>query len=170
MTKEKLIADLQDTTDRFLQTLSSIQKKELNIRPLKDSWTPAQVAEHLRLSDTEILKAVYGPAKETSRPSDEGIEGLKNAFLDFEARYKSPAVIIPADKAYTFEMLDAALRETRGWLKEAIAGLDLTETTPEVNLGELTRLEIFHFVIYHTERHIQQLYRITNSFRREMAS
>jgi DinB superfamily len=170
MKKEKLIADLAEVTDRFFQKLSSIPKEDLNSRPSKDSWSPAQVAEHLFLSDSEMLKAVYGPVKGTTDRTTDGIEKLREVFLDFGARYKSPAIIIPADKEYALEPLSAALHDTRSRLRNAIASLDLLEVTPEANLGEVTRVEVFHFVIFHTERHIQQLNRITASLRREMAS
>lgn len=147
-------------SEELLELLSSFPAELINTIPFEGSWTAAQVGEHLRLSDRLLLKLLYGPSRPADRPPDSAVENLKNQFLNFGEKLESPTVIIPAAKAYEKAELLSALQESRKKLDEAIATLDLTAICESPVLGAITRLEIAHFIVYHTQRHIHQLRKI----------
>jgi hypothetical protein len=154
---KEILTEFEGVTRELLQLISSFDQKQINTIPFEGSWTASQVAEHLFKSDSLIAKTLYTPAKSTEREYDENIRSLKETFLDFDTKLTSPDFIIPAVGNYNKETVLNHLKNTRTKIKNAITTLDLSETSPATVLGELTRLELIHFVIYHTQRHIHQL-------------
>ena len=155
--QKELLIEFESVTKEFMDLISSFSQEQINTIPFEGSWTAAQVAEHIIKSDTGMIKILYGPTKQTTRQPDENIESLKAQFLDFTTKLESPKFIIPASVAYDKETLLNSLRRTRIKINEAIKTLDAGATCPGPVLGELTRLEIFNFIIFHTQRHIHQL-------------
>ncbi len=65
-TKE-LFEALDKTTMELLQLISSCSQKQINTIPVEDSWTAAQVAEHIRKSNDSIAKALEMEGKKVER-------------------------------------------------------------------------------------------------------
>ncbi len=85
---------------------------------------------------------------------------IKASFLDFTIKMKSPDFIVPADKNYKKDELLKILENFRLKINLAIETLDLAKTCLAFELpvlGFLTGLESIYFILYHTQRHIQQL-------------
>ena len=92
---------------------------------------------------------------------------LSKFFLDFTTKLKSPDFILPGKKFYDKEVLIESLSQVTKKLFDLSKNLDLASTAtafPFPGLGELTRLEIFHFIISHTKRHLHQLQKIKEAF------
>lgn len=154
---EEILREADEVTEELLQLISSFSQEQLNQIPFEKSWTAGQVAEHLHRSDLLMVKALFGLVRPARRQPDQEVEKLKKIFLDFNTKLSSPAEIVPPDTVYKKENLLNDLKATRGRIREAIVNLDLTPICWVPPLGEITRLEIIHFVIYHTQRHIHQL-------------
>lgn len=152
-----ILRELTDTNNTLFERIASFDEAALNTIPFADSWTAAQVAVHLFKSDMGMLKLLHGPVKTTSRPPDEEVGKLRDIFLNFEAKYNAPTFTVPAAETYEKDAVISSLRDTRTQLDESFRTMDLTATTGSSPLGELTRLEILHFVLFHTQRHIRQL-------------
>jgi hypothetical protein len=94
------------------------------------------------------------------RPPDQKVEEVRNLFLDFNIKMKSPEFIIPSNAPIDKERLLSSLGDRIEQINEVIQKKDLTEicegfAIPEY--GEFTRLEWLYFVLFHTQRHIHQL-------------
>lgn len=156
-----LFSEFDNATKELMQLLMSFGQQQINTKPQDGGWTAAQVGEHLFKSDSAVLKALYGPVKDTVRAPDKNVEGINAAFLDFSTQFKSPGLIVPEDIEHDKEAMISALKSTRDLLGKAIKTLDLTPTCTEPDMsaivGEWTRLEYVNFVISHTHRHIHQL-------------
>lgn len=131
-----------------------------------DSWTAGQIVEHVLLSAEGFNEVVNGEVEETNRAFDKLKAQLKAILLSFETKMKSPDFIYPTLKEY--EPIDHTQRIQKVVqnLTEAIHSLDLTKTClsfPLPGLGNLTRYEAIYFVIYHTERHLNQLSKIAQN-------
>ena len=160
--KKAIVGELEAVTAELLEVLSTFDQAALNTIPFAGSWTAAQVAEHILKSDQGVLKTLHGRVKPTERPPDAGLEGLKATFLNFTTKLKSPEFILPSPAAQNKETLLQSLQSTRSSISRAADTLDLTQTCLDMPvLGEITRLELIHFVIYHTQRHIHQLRNIS---------
>jgi hypothetical protein len=164
-TAEKVLKEMEGIKADQLQLLSSFDQQKINTIPYEGSWTAAQVGDHIFKSDTMFLKALYGPVKQSERDPAEKIEGIKEVFLNFNTKLKSPKVIIPAIISHDRETLLNSLKGTATQLTEAVQKLDLSEIclTPLPASDELTRLEIMYFIVYHTQRHIHQLQKISKA-------
>ena len=164
ISQENLSAEFDKATHELMQLLIAFDQRQINAKPDTGGWTAAQVGEHLFKSDSAILKALHGPVKDTNREPDKHVDGINSYFLDFNAKYKSPDIIVPEDIEHDKETMISALKSTRELLGKAIKTLDLsvTCTDPVMSaiVGEWTRLEYINFVISHTYRHINQLKKI----------
>lgn len=158
--KTRIQEELNTVTTELLLLIDSFDQEQINLVPFENSWTAAQVADHLCKSDASIIGTIYQGGTPTERTPDEKTPELKGIFLNFDVKFKSPEIIIPDNKIFHKEELIARLKEMRSKLFTAAATLNLNEVVSHEILGAMTRLEILSFVLYHTQRHVHQLKRI----------
>lgn len=161
VTSNELLQQFETATNLYIEVLTSFSEEEINRVPYEGSWTAAQVTDHLFKSDNGILKALYGPTQPANRPVDENVANIKAVFLDFTTKLKSPDFIIPDNVSHDKQTLIGAFKSVRELLGKAIKTLDLSATCSMAVLGELTRFELISFVIYHTQRHTNQILKIS---------
>lgn len=167
ISQHDLTAAFEDATKELIQLLIAFDQQQINTKPPGGGWTAAQVGEHLFKSDSAILKALYGPVKETKRAIDKYADDINATFLDFNTKMKAPDLIVPEDIEHDKDILISAIKSTRELLGKAIKTLDLsltcTEPVMSAIVGKWTRQEYVNFVISHTHRHIHQLKKIFNN-------
>ena len=160
MTQKEIHIAIDATLSELLSVVSAFNEKEFNTSIAADRWTPGQITQHVVLSISGFVDLMNGPTQHTNRKADEHVETIKNIFLNFTRKLKSPDFIIPEAKDYNKEDLLNTLRKLKSSLEEIIETADLDETCTAFGLptlGYLTRQEALAFVIYHTKRHIRQL-------------
>ncbi|MGY4386303.1 hypothetical protein ACVWYN_003354 [Pedobacter sp. UYP24] len=156
---EKLTADLQQTFNSLISLLAGLDQQQFNQVPFEGSWTPGQVGDHL-LKSYSAIETLKGEVEETSRPIDQNVKVLKELFLDFNTKMKSPDFILPETIEIDHKELIGSLQKTT---KEIIAfslDNDLSKTCLDFEMpgiGFMTRLELITFVDVHTQRHNHQL-------------
>jgi hypothetical protein len=157
MNPEMLANEVGESADTFIQLISKFNNVSLNTVPFTGSWTPGQVANH-------IIKATDGIPDEKTKNSDRSIDELvpaiKNVFLDFNVKYKSPEFVVPDagpfDKNSTLADLERIKQKNIDIaLTKDLSALCLGFSLPA--FGYLTRYEWLKFIIFHTQRHIHQL-------------
>ncbi|MEO6845181.1 MAG: DinB family protein, partial [Ginsengibacter sp.] len=132
--------------------------------PFEGSWTVAQVGDHLLKSYGLVEVLNDGPVRKTERLPGKAVEQVKKIFLDFDAKYKSAEALLPTKEPIEKEKLLSDLQKRISQIREVSQTKDLTETCqglPFKGIGELTRLEWLHVVLYHTQRHIHQMKNIS---------
>jgi len=160
------IYDIDSTAAELLQLIDSFDQSSFNTVPFQGSWTPGQVAEHLLLSTAGIAKAVIGKTEPTQRDPAQFVAPLRDAFLDFSTKMKSPDFIIPSEDPKDKTSLISELSEAWHTIAAAAKTQDLTATCLDFKfptLGFVTRLELISFGVVHTKRHIWQLKNIAAS-------
>jgi hypothetical protein len=148
------------TLNELLALLSLFDQKQINIVPFEGSWTAGMLAQHIIMSVSGFVELLNGAVEETNRQPDEKVANIKEVFLNFNIKLKSPDFIVPAAISYNKDELLDILESIKTNLSNAIQSLDLTKTCVAFELpvmGYLTRLEAIYFTIYHTQRHIHQL-------------
>lgn len=160
MLSPELIARFESATSRLQQLLSSFNEQQINTIPFTGSWTAAQLGEHLRLSDASVLRALNGPATPSDRPPDAKAAELDTFFNDLSNKLDAPEITAPGAGPFEQKYLLSSLDDSRARLRKATGELDLSAVSCHPILKEFTRLELVHFVVYHTERHLHQLQRI----------
>lgn len=165
-------ADIRITADTAISEMAgliaSCSREQANKVPFTGSWTAAQVAEHMRLSLNGCVDLLKGGAKATTHRAPDAKVGELQIFLNFDVKFNSPEFIYPEDKEYDPAALSREMEALRREFNGALGGKDLNDTLTDFDfpfLGELTRLEVVHFVANHTQRHNRQLRRILGRLR-----
>jgi len=166
----ELFSDFDETTSEFLQIVESFSEEELNRVPYKNSWTAAQIAEHVTRSNITIIQSMQIEGKKSTRELDERVPELKATFLDFNIQLNSPDFILPTQTIYHKESLVKDLERSISRLRELSKSADFSEALNHPAFGEITKLEIFHFVLYHTQRHIHQLRKVIDALKSKKSS
>ena len=157
---QEVIMELQNTVTELLQVLEAFTQEQLNNIAFEGSWTAAQVAQHILLSNSSIIQYLPVNGKTVEREPGKGIEVLRNTFLDFSTKLKSPDFIIPREGLYKKEEIISNVKTSFAQLNQISNTVDLSGAIVHPALGEITKFEMLHFVIYHTQRHINQLKKI----------
>jgi hypothetical protein len=155
-TKE-LFASLDYIFSELLIMIAGLSESILNTVPFAGSWTAAQLVTHVTKSNISIAQALDMEAKKVERNADERAHELKEIFLDFTIKFQSPDFIVPAEGPYEKEAVVAKLNRSMERLKDQRMKADLFEILSLPAFGEITKLELLYFVLYHTQRHIHQL-------------
>ena len=104
-----------------------------------------------------MTKAMQMNAKPAERDPGERITQLKNIFLDFSKKLTQPEFIVPEEKVYEKHSSIDELSQSFNQFKEAAGNANLNGLVEGLPLGPITKLEIIHFVLYHTQRHLHQM-------------
>ena len=154
---KELFVSVDETAAGLMELLLPLSEEQINIIPFAGSWTAAQLATHVTKSNNAIVQAMDIEGKLPERKSTERVAELKKIFLDFSHKLKSPEFIVPMPGIYGKEKLLATLKKSNDQLKEKREQVNLSEVIEFSAFGRITRLELLHFVLYHTQRHIHQL-------------
>jgi hypothetical protein len=156
---------LESAFKELQYVLSSLTEEQLNKVPFEGSWTAGQVGDHL-LKSYSVAETLKGRTAAANRPPDEKAEQLKNIFLDFSTKLKSPDFIIPTNDHINKDELLKNIGEKIKDILHSVQTKDATELCLDFEppvIGKLTRLEWTCFVFAHTTRHIHQLKKIIGS-------
>jgi len=160
MNAEELRPEIDSTLSELIRVVSGIDNDRFNIAKDDHSWTAGQVVQHLVLSMSAFVNLLKGPTKETTRNPEQHVETLKAIFLNFSKKLKSPEFIVPERKDYNKEDQLRTLQKLKEEVGNIIDAGDLDKTCTAFGfptIGNLTRKEALSFILFHTQRHIQQL-------------
>ncbi|MGN6352529.1 MAG: DinB family protein [Parafilimonas sp.] len=162
---EVLFRSLDATSHELMQLVQDKKEEILNTVPFVNSWTAAQVLIHITKSNKAIAQGLQMHGLPAERNPEQNTDHLKKIFLDFKAKYNSPDFIIPEDGYHNKEQIINALELSIRNLQTGRNETDLSEIIDLPIFGEITKLELLHFVLYHTQRHIRQLKNILGTIK-----
>lgn len=157
---DTILIDYKNTSEHFLRVLSSFTAEQFNMVPFEGSWTAAQVGDHIAKSQSMVAQLFYVNTRTSERNPLKNVETIKKVFLNFDTKLTSPESILPSVERMDKVVVINNLINITGKVTEAIHTVDLSKICTEFvppNLGELTVLEWVYFMIYHTQRHTNQL-------------
>jgi hypothetical protein len=160
---EQLSQELDLAFSHTTALLGSLSPQALNTVPFTGSWTAAQVARHLYKSQKGAGAMLLQPTEEPQRDPAARVPEYRRILLDFDHKLESPDFLIPEDETYDKGDLIAALERVKDEIVPAIEKANLNETAPQPEQSPLygsTKLEIAHFLLYHTQRHNRQIEKI----------
>jgi uncharacterized protein YndB with AHSA1/START domain len=162
--KEEIIPAVMVVAMQVVGLARGLDEEAWNRVPYKGSWTPAQLVRHLLKSVSGIGPLIEKPGKPADRDPGERILGLKQNFLDITKTMHSPEFIVPENEHYNKEALIKEFEAALAPLTK-LKGLNGAEIITGLPLGEVTKLEILHFILYHFQRHLIQMKRITEALK-----
>jgi uncharacterized damage-inducible protein DinB len=152
-----LINGMEQTAASLIDQLQMVSDTHFNRKPSAKKWSIAQVADHIYLSNQSIIKALQLDGTEVDRDPAERIEELKEMFLDFSKLYKAPLFIVPQQTDYNREQLMQALLRSLQQIHRLMYKTELNVLINHPAFGDISKLEILYFVLYHTQRHLRQI-------------
>lgn len=158
---KELLKSMDDTMIQLIGIVAPLDEHKINTIPYANSWTAAQVLEHIIKSINGMAMVMPQEGKPSTTDAGARIPELKNIFLDFSTKMKSPEFIVPEDKTYQKESLIESLCTCVELLKNTSSTVNLTEQIENHPLGPITKWEMLHFALFHTQRHLQQLRNIS---------
>jgi DinB superfamily len=163
--KTELLMEIEEALSQMLGLMSSLDENKINVIPYKDSWTAGQLFRHVTKSNNAMSKAMRMESKPAERDPGEKIPELRKTFLDFSTKMKSPEFIVPEEGPYEKRASIEALSQSFEKLKESTNHATLTDMADGLPLGAITKLEVLHFVLYHTQRHLHQMKKICDALK-----
>lgn len=158
--KDELFGAIDKAVSEMAGLIAALDEDQINFVPYKDSWTAGQLLRHVTKSTNGMGKAMGTKSKHAERDPGEKIPQLKKAFLDFSTKMKSPDFIIPEEGQYEKKTSINDINKSFEQFKDNTNKANLHDIVEGLPLGEITKLEILHFVLYHTQRHLHQLKKI----------
>ena len=159
---------LSATSDAIVQLadlMSAVDEDKVNTIPYEGSWTAPQLLRHVTKSINGMTKAMEMDAKPAKRNPAERITELKKIFLDFSKKLTAPDFIVPEERIYEKQSAIEALNNSFSRFKESAVSANSDDLVEGLPLGPITKLEIIHFVLYHTQRHLHQMKKICTTLK-----
>lgn len=158
--------ELSENTETLIAMIDQVPDSRFNTKSggAEDSWSVADVVEHLYRSEFGIPKLFTGKTEVVAdREPDAYIETMRKRFLESGEKMKASDITLPTKGEKPKEELISKFQKNRLKIAELTG-----ELTPEALCllfehpiyGYLTRLEWVHFNIIHTQRHMRQIERI----------
>lgn len=164
----ELISYMDETRNRLLATVKSIDPGVAGIRPRGDVWSVEDNIAHLVVVEHGVSRLV-AKSVEWARANGVGDETSEESIMSsldkyglVEGTYKlqAPSMVEPPSGRSVEESV-AALTASRERMKEALLrgdGLDLCDVTrPHLVMGEINIYQWGLFVAQHEERHRRQI-------------
>ena len=167
MKKPDIIELLNKNNNDLINIISSFSEDELNTAASLGEWSAGEIAGHIIKFTSGFIQLMNGPLKKEKRRPDEKVDMIKNDFLNYKVKMRSPQFVEPDKQEYK---KDEVLKSLKKIYKRLVQAADSIELTPDENneskilaafelpvYGYMTKLEAICFVIYHTQRHIRQI-------------
>ena len=161
----ELLSATADAVAQLTNLMSAVDNGKVNTIPFEGSWTAPQLLRHVTKSINGMTKAMHMEGKPAERNPGERIEELKKIFLDFSKKLRQPDFIVPEERVYEKQPSIEELDRSFNQFKESASGANLNDMVEGLPLGPITKLEITHFVLYHTQRHVHQMKNICEALK-----
>lgn len=163
---ERLVAmtEMTSTHDHFFEVLDGLSEAELNFKSSPESWSIAECAEHIAISEGSFFDMIQGTLKTPADPSrrlevkmtDEQVLAM---VVDRSKKVKTQAPFEPTGK---FGSYDATIKEFKTKRIDNIRYVaytkdDLRNHYAEFPFGVLDSYQVLLFMSAHTERHVLQM-------------
>jgi hypothetical protein len=162
--KDKIREELNRVTSELLDTLTKISPEIFFLKPEENSWSIGEITNHLIKIETLTYQVIQNARLSTThRKPDEKIKYIRDTLLNFDKKLSAGGPILPDQHIHSKDELINNLKEIRKSLIDFIPNNDLSFRCEifEHNLfGKLTRIEWLYYVVYHSERHLNQIKKV----------
>jgi hypothetical protein len=163
--ERKFATEQLTKSQEFMQkTVKGLSPAQLNFKSSPESWSVAECAEHIALSESLIWGMVDGALKPPADPSKRGEvkladEAVIGMITDRSHKVKTGEAFVPSNK---FGSMDGILKEFNAKRKGHIDYVnttkdDLRNHYAQTPMGTMDAYQVILFMSGHTERHTKQM-------------
>lgn len=154
-----------ETQEKFINRVSGLSDEQMSFKPNEKSWTVAEVAEHIVLSESAIMNLIQSTALKSDMNKDPGVFRVRDiavrlAVTNRGQKFNAPPVVQPKSEINTVEGLISGFKTARAAnieiLKNTTADLR-NHFTDNPLIGVIDAYQWFLFLNGHTERHLAQM-------------
>jgi len=164
--RDKALASLQATHDKFLQSISGLSEKQWKFKPGPDRWSVAEVAEHITVAESGIFglvqqKVMQSPLTPEKRASVAGKDDLiLTKVPDRSVKAKAPEFLQPTGRFATRDDLVKAFEQARANTMNYVRTTndDLRDRFfDHPVLGTMDAYQWILLISAHSQRHTEQI-------------
>jgi hypothetical protein len=159
------ISAISEAVSQLTNLMASVANDKVNTVPYDGSWTAPQLLRHVTKSISGMAQTMLMEGKPTDRDPGERIDELKTLFLDFSKKMNSPEFILPEDGPYEKQTAIDGLNTAFRQLEENAQKTTFNQVIEGLPFGPITKLELIHFTLFHTQRHLEQMRRICEALK-----
>ncbi len=172
--KEKLLALLRESRQRFLASFAGVTDEQSRRRPAENCWCVLDTVEHIASAEAAMLRIV----QDQRRPRPAGAPNREDIFMrvltDRSRKMESPEPGLPKGRFATLaeatEHFHAARDGAMRFVERSEEDLRATEVThPHPAAGVVTTYEMLIVMAKHAERHALQIEEIKSALSRVSA-
>ncbi len=161
--RDAAVRYLEETREAFLKSIASVSDAQWTYKPAPTTWSIAEVAEHIAISEGTIFGLITTQMIKAPAPKPgEGIpdEKLISGVTDRSQKAQAPEMLKPVNKYATREALvkdfNAARDATIQWVKTTPEDLR-AHAAPHPAFGPLDTHQWVLLIAGHSARHTAQI-------------
>ncbi|MFY0598950.1 MAG: DinB family protein [Cyclobacteriaceae bacterium] len=165
LTKEEranAVSLLKDTQKELMKTVNGLSEKQLNFKPDADTWSIAEVLEHIALSELGLSQAFQMTLKAESEDKPEnGVsdEMIVDIITNREQKVKTRPDLEPINKfgsaSGSIEAFENQRKTNIDFIKETEDSL--RDRYFEFPFGKADAYQLMLFIAGHSQRHTDQI-------------
>ena len=153
------VREIRDAAGRFLAECARASDAQWVFRPAPNSWSMAEVTEHVALSNRNVLGVLSGPLLDRPLSGATGVVDAEIPYLFYRGE-EPPNVAAPTgawtDRSAAADAFQTSVRAVLDWAGESRADLRSFGLAHPA-FGLLDGVQWLIFIAAHTERHRAQL-------------
>lgn len=155
------LSELDKNTGDVLQMLKDCSEEQFEKKE-GSGWSILETLEHIVVTERLIYRLVTAPAKRFGdAPGLVGPEKLKHSMVDLRDRkIEAPDLLLPKGEIKSEAAFIEQFLKERGQLVQALEDGKIVFDNAIIkhpHIGDMTKSDWLHFLIYHTERHLLQI-------------
>lgn len=158
------ITELTNSGEHLLNAVKGLSDVQLNFKASPESWSVAEVTEHIAISEENIFAMMEGTLKEaadSNRRSEIKMSDTQilDMIEDRTNKIKTQTAFEPTGKYGSFKKtLDAFRKKRKDHIKFVMKTKeDLRNHYAVLPFGTIDAFQVILFMSAHTERHIKQI-------------
>lgn len=158
------LAKLKNTKKHLKEATKGLSAAQLNFKASDSSWSIAECAEHIALTETSLYGMFEGALKsnpDASKRSEVKFadDQVWNMIVDRSNKVKTPEQFKPSGKFGSFEGIIKEFNDKRDTHIQNVKGVneDLRNRYAKLPFGTIDAFQVIIFLAAHTERHIKQI-------------
>lgn len=168
--RDMAVKELTNSQNELLNALDGLSDAQLNYKPDAETWSLAEITEHLAIAEngifgmlTESLKTPADPSRRGEvKMTDEQVLGF---IEDRSTKMKTQEPMEPTGKFGNFEATLEAFKDSREDHVDYLMDTDddLRNHYTQLPFGTFDGLQVVLFMSGHTDRHVQQMHEVMSS-------
>ncbi|QNJ99168.1 DinB family protein [Constantimarinum furrinae] len=158
------IYELNASHKHMMEVLDGLTEDQLNYKSTPDSWSIAECAEHIAISEENIFGMLQGTLQSDADPSKRSEvklsdEELLKMIKDRSNKVKTSEPFEPTGKYGSFEATVDAFNNKRKANMDYVLNTqdDLRNRYAQLPFGTIDAYQVLLFMSGHTERHVKQM-------------